>query len=365
MECSQAIAEAVKLCKVKVIPAFPITPQTHIVERIADFVNDGKIDADLIEVESEHSAMSAAIGASAVGVRTFTATASQGLALMHEVLFAASGLRLPIVMAVANRALSAPISIWNDHQDSIASRDSGWIQLYVESSQEAYDTIIQAYKIAEDKKVQLPLMVCLDGFILSHVWEPVEFISNLGSFLPEFKLENKLDSKKPVSMGAIAFPNSYMEIKKLQVDAIDNSREIIKKVNLEFNKKFGRKYGDGLIETYKMKNAKKGIIAMGSVCGTIRTVIDETEDVGLIKIRSFRPFPIKELQNLCKGIKEIKVLDKDISPGSNGALYTEVRDALYNSKINIKSFIVGLGGKDVTKSHIRKALKSEKGGWLF
>lgn len=334
-------------------------------ERLADFVSDGKLDAELIDTESEHSAMSAAIGASAVGVRTFTATASQGLALMHEVLFAASGLRLPIVMAVANRALSAPISIWNDHQDSIASKDSGWIQLYVESSQEAYDTIIQAYKIAENLNVQLPIMVCLDGFILSHVWEPVNFISDLGNFLPEYKLENKLDPKKPVSMGAIAFPNSYMEIKKLQVDAIENSRKVIKKVNLDFSKKFGRKYGDGLIETYKMKNATKAIIAMGSVCGTIREVIDEIKGVSLIKIRSFRPFPYKELINLCKNIKEIKVLDKDISPGNNGALFTEVRDALYNSKIDIKGFIIGLGGRDVTKNHIKKALKSKTGGWLF
>src|SRR3989344_4331652 len=220
-------------------------------------INNGELDAQMIDAESEHSAISAAIGAEACGVRTFTASCSQGLALMHEVLFIASGMRMPIVMAVANRALSSPINIWNDHQDSISERDSGWIQLYVESSQEAFDTIIQAYKIAEDSNILLPIMVCLDGFTLSHVWEPVTMMEQkeVDEFLPNLKLPFILDPKKPLTMGPIGYPEFYMDIKKEQHEATLNAAEVIKKVNDEFGKKFGRPYGNGLIHMYKMEDA--------------------------------------------------------------------------------------------------------------
>lgn len=368
IECSMAIAEAVKLCKPLVIPMYPITPQTHIVERLADLISDGKLDAEMIHVESEHSAISAAIGSVASGVRTFTATASQGLALMHEVLFIASGMRLPIVMAVANRALSAPINIWNDHQDSISERDCGWIQLYVESSQEAVDTIIQAFKIAEDGKVLLPIMVCLDGFTLSHVFEQVDIPEQkkVDKFLPKYKPLFTLDPKKPVTMGPIGYPNVYMQFRKDLQDAIINSKSIIKKTNNDFRNIFGRSYGDGLIETYKITDAEYAIIGMGTLCGTTKVVVDELrskgEKVGLIKLKCFRPFPKDELVKVTNNLKRIAVLDRNISLGNDGALFTEVKAILSNK--NIKGYIIGLGGKDITKDHIKEALKMGKKKWL-
>ncbi len=277
IEASEAVAKGAALCRPTVIPMYPITPQTHIVERLADYINDGILDSEMIHSESEHSAISSTLGAQATGVRTFTATASQGLALMHEILFVVSGMRLPIVMAVANRALSAPINIWNDHQDSVSARDSGWLQLYVESSQEALDTVIMAYKIAENKDILLPIMVCLDGFTLSHVYEPVDIPSQkqVDSFLPTYKpIYSYLDPKKPITQGPIAFPDTFMELKKMQQDAMDLSLPIIEKINKEFKTAFGRNYGDGLIETYKIEDATSAIVGMGSMCGTARVVVD-------------------------------------------------------------------------------------------
>jgi pyruvate ferredoxin oxidoreductase alpha subunit len=330
------------------------------VEEIAKFVNDGELDAELIYSESEHSMLSSAIGASAIGVRVFTATSSQGLAYAFENLFIASGLRLPIVMAVANRTLSSPINIWNDIQDSISARDSGWLQFYAESSQESFDTIIQAYKIAE--QINLPVMVCVDGFTLSHMYEPVEILEQkqVDSFLPEYKPKFILDPKKPITMGPVAYPNTFMQFKKQQQEAMLNSIKIIKKVNNEFKNKFKRSYGNGLIETYNLKN-KKAIIAMGSVCGTIREFCDKNK-VGLIKIRCFRPFPKQELINTCKNLKELIVIDKDISIGNEGALAIEVKSVLHNKKI--KSFIMGLGGKDITLKDLEKTLKNKE-GWIL
>lgn len=356
-----AVAEAVKLCKPVVVPAYPITPQTHIVERIADFVYDGEMDSELIDVESEHSALSAAIGAQAIGVRTFTATASQGLALMHEILFVASGMRLPIVMAIANRALSAPINIWNDHQDSIAARDSGWIQFYVESSQEALDTTIMAYKIAENKKILTPAMVCLDGFTLSHVYEPVDIPSQpeVDKFLPAYSPLYKLDPKKPISMGPIGYPNSFQYFKEDQHKAMQAAIPIIKAVNQEFKKELGRSYGNGLIEEYQLKGAEYAITAMGTVCGTARVVVDELRKkgikVGLLKIKTFRPFPEEEIINATKNLKAIAVIDRNISLGQQGALFTEIK-AIVDSKIMINSFVTGLGGKDITPEMLKKAI---------
>lgn len=361
VECSQAIANAARQCKPAVISAYPITPQTHIVERLAEMVANNELNSEFIDVESEHSAMSAVIGASATGVRTFTASSSQGIALMHEMLFIASGMRLPIVMAVANRALSAPINIWNDHSDTMAERDSGWLQIYCENSQEAYDTTIMSYIISESKDVMLPSMVCVDGFTLSHLWEPVEFLDDkqVESFVPPFAPEFKLDASSPKTFGALAFPNTYMQFKKQQQDAMLYSIDAIKKANSDFRKRFGRGYGDGLIETYRMEGAETALIAMGSVCSTSRIVIDKLrkqgKKIGLIKIKAFRPFPIEELRKLAGDLKGIAVIDRAISLGSYGPLFTEVKSIVHNAKIN--NFIVGLGGRDVNEEMIEGIIK--------
>ena len=378
IEASYAVAEAVKLCKPAVVAMYPITPQTHIVERIADFINNGAMDAEMIDTESEHSAMSACIGAQATGVRTFTATASQGMALMHEMVFIAAGMRLPIVMAVANRALSAPLNIWNDHSDSIAERDSGWIQLYAESSQEALDTLIHAYKIAEDKDVLLPVMVCIDGFNLSHVWEPVDLPTKVrvNQFLPKYRPAYAfLDPRRPITQGPVSFPDSFMNFKKMQSEAMKNALKIIQKTNSEFKRKFRRGYGNGLIETYRMQGAQYAVAAMGSVCGTARSVIDkmrkEGKKVGLMKIRSYRPFPAEDIAKEAGSLKGIAVIDRSISLGHEGALFSDMKSALYNEKVRISGFIAGLGGRDITPQHIETALnltingKDTKEEWLL
>lgn len=344
---------------------------THIPEKLADFVHDGLMDCELIDVESEHSAISTALGASAVGSRTFSATASQGLALMHEVLFTVSGMRLPVVMAVANRALSAPINIWNDHQDSVSARDSGWIQMYVESAQEAFDTVVMAYKVAEHRDVLTPAMVCLDGFTLTHVYEPVDIPSqsDVDSFLPKFKPLYRLDPESPVSMGPIGYPAHYVEFKKQQQEAMAKALVLIKKAHADWFKRFKRPYGDGLVELYKMDDAKFAVAAMGTVCSTAREVVDvlrrKGKKVGLIKVKTFRPFPEQDILAACKRLKGIAVLDKDISLGQHGSLFTDIRSCLHNRlKTNVCSFIVGLGGRDVTPKIIEHALletmKSDK-----
>jgi pyruvate ferredoxin oxidoreductase alpha subunit len=373
VECSNAIAHAVRQCKPGVIPAYPITPQTHIVEDIAEMISKDELNAELIDVESEHSAMSAAIGASATGVRTFTASSSQGIALMHEMIFIAAGMRLPIVMAVANRTLSAPINIWNDHSDTMAERDSGWIQLYCENSQEAYDTSIMAYKIAENKKVMLPVMVCIDGFTLSHLWEPVKFEDDkkVEGFVGKFVPLHTLDPSSPKTFGALAFPKDFMSFKKQQEEAINNSIGVITSVSSNFKKNFGRDYGNGLIETYMMEDAKEALIAMGSVCSTSRIIIDKLrktgKKVGLIKIKSFRPFPIEELRKITKNIEGIAVIDRAMSLGSFGPLYLDVKTAVPNIKTN--NFITSLGGRDINEemieSIINKIGQKQEIEWIF
>ncbi len=359
MEASQAVAYAVKQSKPAVIPMYPITPQTHIVEKLAEFIDDGKLNAEMIHVESEFSAISAALGVSASGMRVFTATASQGLALMHEVLHIVSGMRLPVVMAIANRALSAPINIWNDHQDSISARDTGWIQIYVESAQEAYDSIFQAYNIAEHKDVLLPVMVCLDGFTLSHVYEPVDFLSQkqvdryLRKFRPAYPV---LDPKKPVTMGPVGFPDSYMFFRRDEHNANVSAAKIIQKENLRFKKLFGRGYGNGLVETYNLKGSRSAIVCMGSVCGTVKAVIDELKpDVAMIKIRTYRPFPVESLRKALVNIKNISVIDKNISIGYEGAVCTDLKAAIRDK--NIKGYIMGLGGRDIKARDIKKIIK--------
>lgn len=358
---AEAISEAVKRARPDVIPVYPITPQTKISEKLADYVADGDLDAHYIKVESEHSAMSAAIGASGAGVRVFTATSSQGLAYMHEPVFAAAGMRVPIVMADANRALSSPINIWNDQQDSLAERDAGWIQIYAETGQEAFDTTIQAFKIAENKDVLLPVMVCVDGFILTHTVDPVELISQdeVDDFLPPYVPEHSyLDPKDPMSLGTLADPAHYMEIRYDIEKALQNSLSVIEEVGKEYGEKFGRTYG--LIEEYKSEDAEIILIAMGSLCDTIKDVIDEHrengEKVGLIRVRVYRPFP-KEALKAAVGDAKLAVIDKDVSFSSGGALYLDTKATVKNDTYN---YIVGLGGRDITPTHIDEIIEKTK-----
>ena len=355
---AEAVSEAVKRARPSVIPVYPITPQTKISEKLADYVADGDLDAHYIKVESEHSAMSAAIGASGAGVRVFTATSSQGLAYMHEPVFAAAGMRVPIVMANANRALSAPINIWNDQQDSISERDSGWIQLYAETGQEAFDTILQAYKISENQDILLPTMVCIDGFILTHTVDPVEVLSQeeVDSFLPKYtRGYSYLDPEDPMSLGTLADTESYLEIRHDMEIAMEHSLDVIEEVGKEFGDLFGRYYG--LIEEYKSEDADIILIAMGSLCGTIKDVVDKEREngkkVGLVRIRSYRPFPKDALKVAVKDAK-LAVIDKDISFGAGGAGYMDVKAALDNETYG---FIIGLGGRDITPIDIEEIIE--------
>lgn len=362
MTANRAVSEAVKLAKPKVIPVYPITPQTSISEYLAQFVADGDIDAEYIRVESEHSAISAAVGACGAGVRVFTATSSQGLMLMHEILFAAAGMRMPIVMADANRAISAPLSIWNDQQDSIAQRDSGWMQIYVENGQDALDSILMAYKTSENNKVLLPSMVCLDGFILTHTVEPVEIPSQeqVDRFLPKYKPEHAfLNPEAPMSLGTLTDPDYYMEARYQIEEAMENSLEVIEKTNKEFEEIFGRKYD--LVEEYKCEDAEIIIVAMGSICSTVRVCVDEMRDrgekVGLLKIRVYRPFPQEKIQKAVQNAKKVAVLDKNISFGVGGALYNDIK-----AKIDVEAydFIIGLGGRDITPNYIEEVVEKTK-----
>lgn len=368
VEGSYAVAHAVKICRPNVISAYPITPQTHIVEDLSQFVADGEMNCEYMNVESEFSAISALIGASAAGARTYSSTTSQGLALMHEALFNASGMRLPIIMTVVNRALSAPINIWNDQQDSISQRDTGWIQLYAEDVQESADMTPQLYKLAEDEDVLLPAMSCMDGFILSHVYEPVILLeqSLTDEFLPAYDPEFVLDPKNPMSFGAFADPSTYTEFRYKQENAMGVALKKIEEIANEFKDIYGRYYG-GLIDGYVLDDAEIVIMAMGSVIGTVKDTIDELrkegESVGLLKVRSFRPFPVEAIRKALKNAKIIITLDKNISIGKNeGALCTEVKACLHNtdSKVPVIGFMLGHGGRDIPMHMIKKIINKAK-----
>lgn len=365
MTANRAVSEAVSLARPQVIPVYPITPQTTISEYLAQFVADGELDAEFIRVESEHSSMSAAIGASGTGVRVFTATSSQGLLLMHEVLFAAAGLRTPIVMANANRAIAAPLSIWNDHQDSISQRDAGWIQIYVEDGQEALDSVLRSYKISEDKDVLLPSMVCLDGFILTHTVEPVDVPNQeqVDSFLPEYVPEHLyLDPERPMSIGTLADPDYYMEARYGMELAMERSKKVVQRVNKEFGEIFGREYGS--VDEYYCEDAEIILVTMGSLCSTIRDVVDELrangEKVGMLKIRTYRPLPKEDIYNVLKNANKVAVLDKNITFGVGGALYTDLKASINLKDIEVYGFIVGLGGRDITPVHIKDIVNKTK-----
>jgi pyruvate ferredoxin oxidoreductase alpha subunit len=364
IEVSLAIGEMVKLADVDVVAAYPITPQTHIVEHIAELVADGELDAEYIPVESEHSAMSACLGSAAVGARTFTASSGQGLELMHEVLYVASGMRLPIIMAVANRALSSPLSVWGDHSDVMALRDTGWIQIFTENGQEVADQTLCAFHIGEDERVLLPVMVHLDGFHLSHVIEPILLPEEgeVKSFLPANKFPFPLHPSKPVAMGDFAPPIVYTEAKWAQEVNLRKSKDVILEVWRKFAKQFGRTYLP--VESYRTEGANTLIMTMGSFSETAMTAIDKLRDkgknVGLIRLRLWRPFPFEELRDAVKGAETIIILDRAISAGGpGGPVASEVRSALYDQTPHVKivSFVGGLGGRDITQNDFEEIIE--------
>lgn len=370
---NEVIAYAVKQCNVDVIAAYPITPQTIMVEVISEYVYNGEIDAEFVCVESEHSAMSVCIGASLAGARVFTGTASQGLALMHEMLYIASGLRCPIVMGIANRALSAPLNIHGDHSDMMGSRDCGWIQVYAENSQEAYDWTIQAFKITEDPKVLLPVSVNIDGFILSHCVENIVVLEDedVARFLPPRKPFITIDPTKPITVGAICLPDYYFEVKLQQVQALKEAYKVIREVNREYEKLSGRRYD--FVETYAMEDAEAAILCLGSTAGTAKTVARELrgegKKVGVVKPWVYRPFPEEDLIKALGDVKALAVLDRACSFGAPfNALCSDITAILYRYEKDIKVFncVYGLGGRDITPMEIRgifeEALETARSG---
>jgi len=353
LEGSFAVAEAVRMANADVISAYPITPQTHIVERLAEMIADGELNAEFICVESEHSAMSACVGASAAGARVFTCSAGQGLELMHEVLYIPASMRLPVVAVAANRALSAPLSVWCDHSDAMAIRDIGWIQMFAENNQQAFDLTVCAFKIAEDKDVMFPTMVHIDGFYLSHVIEDMVLPEDeeVVNFISDFEYPFALDPENPVSMGCYAPPFIYPEAKKAQEVDFENAKSKILETWNEFGETFGRSYAP--VETYRMEDASTALLTMGSSSETAMLAVDELraegKDVGLIRLRLWRPFPFAELREAVKDLELLVVMDRAISFGMGGPVTSEVKSALYDMKNNLKivEFIAGIGGRDI------------------
>ncbi|MGC9771166.1 pyruvate synthase subunit PorA [Fervidobacterium islandicum] len=369
---AEAIAYAMKQINPDVVAAYPITPQTPVVEYFAKYVADGVVDTEMIPVESEHSAMSAVVGAAAAGARAFTATASVGLALMHEVVFIAASLRLPIVMAVANRALSGPINIHCDHSDAMAERDSGWIQLWAENAQEAYDFTVMAYRIAEHPDVRLPVMVNFDGFIISHGVEVVETLDDevVKNFVGKpIKMYPLLDTSKPVTYGPLDLYDYYFEHKRQQIEAMKHVPKVFKEVAEEFAKISGRKYD--LFDEYMVDDAEYIMVALGSTAGTIKHTIKELraegKKVGLVKPWVFRPFVKAELQRILNARKGVIVLDRAASFGAEAPLYEAVKSALYEVALRpqMGSYVYGLGGRDITPEHIRQAFEDAFKGNLI
>lgn len=363
---NHAAAYGAQLARAEVVAAYPITPQTQTVEKIAEMVASGEMKAEYIKVESEHSAMAACIGASSAGARAFTATSSQGLALMHELLHWAAGARLPIVMTNVNRAMAPGWNIWSDQNDSLAQRDTGWMQIYCESNQEVLDTIIQSFKISE--RVLLPTMVCLDGFALSHTYEIVDIPCQeaVDAFLPKYEPEYKLDTKKPGTFGAMIFPEWYYEMRYKMQEAMEEAKSAIAEVNSEFHQHFGRKYG--LIEEYRCDGAETIMIASGTIASTAKDAIDSLRDagenVGLVRVRVFRPFPLEEIRSIAENAGKVGVIDRNISFGYEGIFFSETKAALYSMENPPKmcGFIAGLGGRDVTPEDIEEMARLTASG---
>ncbi|ARC86518.1 pyruvate synthase subunit porA [Clostridium argentinense CDC 2741] len=366
---NDALAEGVRLARPQVISAYPITPQTTVVERLSEMVEEGSLKSEYIHVESEHSALSAAMGASSVGARTFTATSSQGLLYMAECLQYASGGRFPIVMMNANRSTALPWNIYGDQRDSLSQLDCGWIQVYVEDAQESLDMVLQSYVIAENKKVLTPIMINLDGFILTHTYELVQIPTSeeADKFVPPFETPNKMDLENPVNMAFSTGPGDNMEFKYQQHKAMIDAKKVIKDVDEAFNKQFGRKYG-GMVEEYRCDDAEIVLVTLGSVTGLARIVVDELRASGLkagvFRIRFLRPFPEEELINLAKHVKGIGVLEKDISFGYEGTVYANVNSAIAKARVSIPSynFVAGLGGRDISKDDVLEMFQYIKEG---
>jgi pyruvate ferredoxin oxidoreductase alpha subunit len=373
IEGSKAVAEAVAACRPEVVCAYPISPQTHIVEHLSDLIRTGELEpCEYVSVESEFAAMSVAIGAAATGARAYTATASQGLLYMAEALFNSSGLGLPIVMTVANRAIGAPINIWNDHSDSMSQRDSGWIQLYAETNQEAVDLHIQAYRLAEE--VSLPVMVCMDGFVLTHAVERVDSPSQeqVDGFLPPFQPQQMLDPADPATIGAMVGPEAFFEVRYLahakQIEALDR----IPVIAADFERDFGRPSG-GLVRGYRADDAETIVVALGSVLGTIEDAVDELREeghsVGALAIKSFRPFPLDEVREALRGAERVIVLEKALAVGIGGIVSANVRMALSGIELEGHTVIAGLGGRPITRKSVREmvleALAGELGSLNF
>jgi pyruvate ferredoxin oxidoreductase alpha subunit len=367
MEVSIAAAEAVKQANTDIVAAYPITPQTHIVEHLAELVNNGELDAEFIPVESEHSAMSVCVGSSAVGARSFTCTSSQGLALMSEIVYITASLRLPILMLLANRSLSAPLGIWDDHSDVMSIRDCGWIQVFAETGQEVYDHVFIGYRVAEDRNCLLPFLVSLDGFILTHMIEPIEMIGQdaVDRYLPPYKPLYSLHPDHPVTMGAFAGPLLFTEAKKAQDEALKGAMPYILKGWQEFGDLTGRYYRP--VETYKTEGAKIILVTQGSLGGTASIAIDNLRErgelAGLVKVRLWRPFPFEEFKEAVKGAELVVVMDRAISYGGpGGPLASEIRSALYaeERRPRVVNVIAGIAGRDVAPEDFEKMFQQAK-----
>lgn len=361
IEGSRAVAEAVALARPEVICAYPISPQTHIVEALAELVQAGSLaPCEFINVESEFAAMSVAIGASAAGARAYTATASQGLLFMAEAVYNASGLGLPIVMTVANRAIGAPINIWNDHSDSMSQRDCGWIQLFAAHNQEAADLHIQAFRLAEE--LSMPVMVCMDGFILTHAVERVALPAQaeVDAFLPPYEPRQVLDPDDPVSIGAMVGPEAFMEVRYLAHARQTLALERIPQIAEEFAARFGRTTG-GLVRTYRTEDAETVVVALGSVLGTLKDTVDELREaglkVGVLGIHSYRPFPLAAVRTALQGARRVVVLEKSFSVGLGGVVSTDVRLALSGLQLHGCTVVAGLGGRAITKASLARMLR--------
>jgi pyruvate ferredoxin oxidoreductase alpha subunit len=368
LEGSRAVARTVALCRPEVIPAYPISPQTHIVEALSAMVKGGELaPCEFVNVESEYAAMSVAIGASATGARTYTATASQGILYMSEALYSASGLGLPVVMTVANRAIGAPINIWNDHSDSMSQRDSGWLQIYVESNQEAVDTHVLAFRLAEE--LSLPVMVCMDGFILTHAYERIDLPSaeQVDAYLPPYEPRQQLDPSEPVTIGAMVGPEAFTEVKYLAHVKQLQALELIPELSRELGEVLGREQ-DGLLRSYHCEDAETVIVALGSVLGTIEDTVDEMRgrgvSIGALGIKAFRPFPLDAVRAALGHAKQVVMIEKALSLGVGGIVSQNVRNALAGGTAPVHTVIAGLGGRPITTESLTKLFERAVAGEL-
>ena len=366
VETSKAIAETLALCRPEVICAYPITPQTHIVEGLAELVKVGKLSpCEFINVESEFAALSVAIGASAAGARAYTATASQGLLFMAEAVYNASGLGLPIVMTIGNRAIGAPINIWNDHSDSMSMRDAGWIQLHAETAQEAADLHIIAFRLAE--QLSCPVMVCVDGFVLTHSFEAVDIPdqADVDAYLPSFEPRQVLDPNEPISMGAMVGPEAFLEVRYLQHHNQERALDVVPDLSRQFQEVFQREAG-GLVRSYQTSDAEIILVALGSVNGTIKDLVDDMREegvkVGALSVCCYRPFPSREVRTRLASARRVVVIEKSLAPGMGGMLAADVRLALSSLKPHVYTVIAGLGGRPVTKASLRELVSEVERG---